>query len=49
MVVGGLGGTTLGGAIGSGCSTAVSGSVVRSMSGLGFLDTGGRKLVFEAS
>ena len=49
MVVGGLGGIWLGGTIGSGCSTAVSGSVVRSMSGLGFLDMGGRKLVLEAS
>ena len=45
-VVGGVRGIRLGGAIGSGCSTTVSGSVVRSMSGnLGFLDTGERKIV----
>jgi hypothetical protein len=43
--VGGLGGTRLGGAMGSGCSTAVSGSVVKSMSGLDFLGLGERKVV----
>ena len=47
--MGGLGGIRLGEAIGSGCSTAVSDSLVRSMSGLGFLGLGGRKLVLDAS
>jgi hypothetical protein len=45
QVVGGPGGTRLGGAMGSGCSTAVSASVVKSMSGLDFLGLGGRKVV----
>ena len=49
QVVGGSGGARVGGAMGSGCSTAVSGSVVRSMSGLDFLGLGGRKVVLDAS
>jgi hypothetical protein len=44
QVVGGPGGTRLRGAMGRGCSTAVSGSVVKSMSGLDFLGLG-RKVV----
>ena len=49
QVVGGPGGTKVGGTMGSGCSTVVSGSVVRSMSGLDFLGLGGRKFVLDAS
>ena len=47
--MGGPGGTRVGGTMGSGCSTAVSGSVVRSMSGLDFLGLGGRKVVLDVS
>ena len=49
QVVGGPGGARVGGAMGSGCSTAVSGSVVRSMSGLDFLGLGGRKVFLDVS
>ena len=45
----GVGGIRLGGTMGSGCSTAGSDSLVRSMSGLDFLGMGGRTLVLDAS
>lgn len=48
-MAGGTGGTRLEGAMGSGCSSPMSGSVVRSMSGLDFLGLGGRKVVLDAS